>query len=66
MLEQQAVSIDHLEVLKLAASAERYSEHPVAEAVRQAARERGLHLYEPLEFQAIPGMGIQAQINGTR
>jgi Cd2+/Zn2+-exporting ATPase/Cu+-exporting ATPase len=38
----------------------------VAEAVRQAARERGLHLYEPLEFQAIPGMGIQAQINGNR
>lgn len=65
MLDQQAVSIDHLEVLKLAASAERYSEHPVAEAVRQAAHERGLHLYEPLEFQAIPGMGIQAQINGN-
>jgi Cd2+/Zn2+-exporting ATPase/Cu+-exporting ATPase len=65
LLDRQAVSIDHLEVLKLAASAERYSEHPVAEAVRQAAHERGLQLYKPLEFQAIPGMGIQAQINGN-
>ena len=65
LLEQQALSIGHLEVLKLAASAERYSEHPVAEAVRQSARERGLHLYEPLEFDAIPGMGIQARINGN-
>lgn len=52
------------EILALAASAERYSEHPLAEAVRLEARRRNLALYEPQTFEAIPGSGIQAQING--
>ena len=53
-----------LAILQLAASAERYSEHPLAEAVRQAARQQGLSLYEPQDFQAIPGVGVQARVNG--
>lgn len=53
------------EILNLAASAERYSEHPLAEAVRQAARERRLLLSEPHGFEAIPGVGIRARINGS-
>jgi Cd2+/Zn2+-exporting ATPase/Cu+-exporting ATPase len=52
-------------LLQLAASAERYSEHPLAEAVRQAARERGLELLEPQEFEALPGLGVRARVNGT-
>jgi P-type Cu+ transporter len=52
------------ELLGLVASAERYSEHPLAEAVRLAARGRELPLQEPLAFEAIPGMGIRAQVNG--
>jgi Cd2+/Zn2+-exporting ATPase/Cu+-exporting ATPase len=52
-------------VLALAASAERYSEHPLAEAVRAAARARNLSLYEPQAFEAIPGMGVRANVNGT-
>jgi P-type Cu+ transporter len=52
------------ELLSLAASAERYSEHPVAEAVRAAARRRQLPLQDALNFEAIPGMGIRAQVNG--
>jgi P-type Cu+ transporter len=52
------------ELLGLVASAERYSEHPLAEAVRLAARGRELPLLEPLAFEAIPGMGIRAQVNG--
>jgi Cd2+/Zn2+-exporting ATPase/Cu+-exporting ATPase len=52
------------EVLALAASAERYSEHPLAEAVRAAARERGLALAAPADFEAIPGLGVRAQVNG--
>lgn len=51
-------------VLALAASAERYSEHPVAEAVRRAARERKLPLDAVQRFEAIPGLGVRAQING--
>lgn len=53
------------EVLLLAASAERYSEHPLAEAVRRCARERGIQLLEPERFEAIPGQGVRARVNGT-
>lgn len=53
------------EVLALAASAERYSEHPLAEAVRTAARAQNLLLSEPQNFESIPGMGIRAQVNGS-
>ena len=53
------------ELLMLAGAAERYSEHPLAEAVRVAARERGLTLTEPQDFAAVPGMGVRANINGT-
>ncbi len=53
------------EVLALAASAERYSEHPLAEAVRSAARERDLPLAEPEHFQAMPGQGVRARVHGS-
>ncbi|MBI5877990.1 MAG: cadmium-translocating P-type ATPase [Chloroflexi bacterium] len=53
------------ELLTLAASAERYSEHPLAQAVREAAHERGLALHEPRDFQALPGLGVRAQIDGV-
>ncbi|MFD3167099.1 heavy metal translocating P-type ATPase [Herpetosiphon sp. NSE202] len=52
------------DLLSLSASAERFSEHPLAEAVRVAARERGLPLAEPQEFAALPGNGVRAVING--
>ncbi len=54
------------ELLSLAASAERYSEHPLAEAVRVAAKERDLPLYELEQFEAIPGLGVHTQIDGCR
>jgi Cd2+/Zn2+-exporting ATPase/Cu+-exporting ATPase len=52
------------EILALAASAERYSEHPLAEAVRAAARAQNLPLAEPQDFEALPGMGVRARVNG--
>jgi P-type Cu+ transporter len=52
------------EILRLAASAERYSEHPLAEAVRDAARRRGLVSLEPSEFTAVPGQGVRAEVDG--
>jgi len=51
-------------LLRIAASAERYSEHPLAEAVRSAARQRSLDLEEVLDFKALPGSGVQARIGG--
>jgi P-type Cu+ transporter len=53
------------EILALAASAERYSEHPLAEAVRTAARKDNLPLSEPQDFEAVPGMGVRAHVNGS-
>ncbi len=52
------------ELLALAASAERYSEHPLAEAVRGAARARALTLAEPEDFTALPGLGLRARVDG--
>ncbi|MGQ9689100.1 MAG: heavy metal translocating P-type ATPase [Desulfobaccales bacterium] len=54
------------EVLALAAALEEKSEHPLAEAVLRAAREKGLFLPSPEEFQAVPGLGVKARINGQQ
>ena len=54
------------DILSLAASAERYSEHPFAEAVRTAARAKNLTLDEPQGFEAIPGKGVRAKVNGDQ
>jgi Cu+-exporting ATPase len=54
------------DVLRLAASAERGSEHPLGEAVVLAAKERGLDLSEPAAFEAIGGRGIAATVEGRR
>lgn len=54
------------ELLRLAGSAERSSEHPLAEAVVAGARERGLDLPEVAGFEAVPGHGIAAVVDGRR
>ncbi|PEN14436.1 copper-translocating P-type ATPase [Longibacter salinarum] len=48
------------EVLRLAASAEQYAEHPLAGAVREAAGARAITLDTPDDFDAVPGRGIRA------
>lgn len=53
-------------LLTLAASAERYSEHPLAEAVRSAAKAQSLPLIDIEQFEAVPGMGVRAQVDGKR
>jgi copper-(or silver)-translocating P-type ATPase/heavy metal-(Cd/Co/Hg/Pb/Zn)-translocating P-type ATPase len=54
------------EVLVLAASVERYSEHPLAEAVRQKAATAHLAFETVSQFAAIPGMGVRGQIDGVQ
>jgi Cd2+/Zn2+-exporting ATPase/Cu+-exporting ATPase len=53
------------DLLTLAASAERYSEHPLAGAVRETALRRGIRLLEPEDFKAIPGQGVSATVKGN-
>lgn len=52
------------DVLTLAASAERYSEHPLAEALRVAAADERLVLAQPERFESVPGFGVRADIKG--
>ncbi|MDD5555711.1 MAG: heavy metal translocating P-type ATPase [bacterium] len=54
------------EVLRLAAIAERHSEHPIGEAIVAAARGRGIEPPDPASFAAVPGMGVEASSGGTR
>lgn len=50
------------ELLRLVASAERGSEHPLGEAIVEGARSRGLELTDPSGFEAVPGHGIKAEV----
>ena len=52
------------ELLQYVASAEKASEHPLAEAIVKYAKEQGIPLLETETFTAIPGHGIEAMING--
>ncbi len=54
------------ELLRLVASAERSSEHPLGQAIVEEAQQRGLNLSEVAEFQSVTGKGIQAIIDGRR
>src|SRR3989338_8368015 len=56
---------DSDEILRLAASAEQRSEHPLARAVVDAARERKLTLADPSAFEAVTGAGIRATVEGS-
>ncbi|AZT89399.1 copper-translocating P-type ATPase [Caldicellulosiruptor changbaiensis] len=59
-----AEGFDELEVLRLAASAEKTSEHPLAEAIVNYAKEKNSDLVDAQEFEAIPGFGIEATVDG--
>jgi Cu+-exporting ATPase len=54
------------EVLRLAAGAEQFSEHPLARAIVAHARQQGLELPEPDSFNNEPGLGVVADFDGTR
>ncbi|OJW29173.1 MAG: copper-translocating P-type ATPase, partial [Rhodospirillales bacterium 69-11] len=54
------------EILPLAASLERASEHPLAAAVVNAAKERGLAIEEPAEFASVTGKGVTGTVAGRR
>ncbi len=55
-------ALDEDEVLRLAASAERNSEHPLAQAIVEGAEERGLEVTDAEEFENVPGQGVRATV----
>jgi copper-exporting ATPase len=57
---------DENEFLKLAAGVESASEHPLAEAIVEKAKEKNLEIVSPTEFQAISGRGIVASVSGSK
>ena len=61
-----AFDIDENEFLKLAAGVESASEHPLAEAIVEKAKEKNLEIVSPTEFQAISGRGIVASVRGSK
>jgi Cu+-exporting ATPase len=61
-----AAGWDEAEVLRLAASLERGSEHPLADAILRAAKDRGLTLSEPADFDSPVGKGVLGSIDGRR
>jgi len=54
------------EILRLAASAERGSEHPLGEAIVKAALEKKLEVSPASDFNAIPGHGVEASVEGKK
>jgi Cu+-exporting ATPase len=54
------------EILRIAASVERNSEHPLAQAIVNHGKEQALTLTEPVNFQAVPGQGIKAEFENRQ
>lgn len=63
LISAEAANQDRL--LSLTASAERPSEHPLAHAIVAYGEEKNIVIEEATAFEAIPGHGIQAKVNGT-
>jgi Cu+-exporting ATPase len=59
-----AAGLSESEILSLAASLERSSEHPLAAAIVAAAQDRGASIQEPTDFASVTGKGVTGQIGG--
>jgi len=56
--------VDESQLLRMAASVEQVSEHPVAASIVAAARERRIQLLEPRQFESHTGQGVTAEVDG--
>lgn len=61
-----ASGIDEATLLRLAASLERHSEHPLAAAIVKGAEERGLGSVEAVHFDSITGKGVRGEVEGRQ
>jgi P-type Cu+ transporter len=62
--EQTGAGVSSNDMLRLAASLERASEHPLGAAIVRKANEEKLTLSEPTNFQSIPGQGVRGTVEG--
>lgn len=60
-----AEGIQPAELLRMTASAEKYSNHPTAKALARIAEEAGVPLVEPEDFKETAGRGVQAKVDGS-
>ncbi|HEX9839590.1 MAG TPA: heavy metal translocating P-type ATPase [Anaerolineales bacterium] len=65
VVASQQLSVSHDLLLRVAATAEKNSEHPLGEAIVRGAQDRGLKLSEPESFNSIPGHGVEAKAAGS-
>jgi Cu2+-exporting ATPase len=63
---QTEVGVSEQDALRLAAAVEHDAEHPVARAIVKSAEERGVAIPPSSDFQAIPGHGVQATVEGRQ
>ena len=61
---EHAAAGDDAALLKLAATVEKGSEHPLGKAIVQEARDRGMDVPDPLDFRAFGGLGVEATVGG--
>ena len=61
---QPATGVTEDELLRILAAVEQRSEHPLAKAVVEAARARNIPLVDVTDFQALPGRGVEAMLDG--
>ena len=64
-IENDGSACSEEELLQLAASAEGGSEHPLGKTIVKAAKDKGIGIRSPSSFQAVPGQGIKASLNGV-
>ena len=65
VVASQQLSVSQDLLLRMAATAEKNSEHPLGEAIVRGAEDRGLKLVEPETFNSIPGHGVEAKAAGS-
>ena len=61
-----SIGIDENELLALAASSEKPSEHPLAGALIEDAEKKGINLFEAEDFRAVSGRGVTATVDGRK
>jgi Cu+-exporting ATPase len=65
-LQSVVTAIDEQAFLRLAASLERHSEHPLAAAIVSGARDRGVKLIDAVRFHSLTGKGVVGEVEGHR